>query len=69
MAAKQLHIRYGKAHVSLTVDPDQVVALDLLVYQRRSSRAALMREALDLYLRVNSHVGTSHSRLPEPEAA
>lgn len=66
-----VHIRYKKAAVSLTVDPDLIADLDMLVSQRRSSRSAIMREALILYLRVNS----PHQPMPvqpvstQPEAA
>lgn len=47
------HIRYNKAHVSMTIDPDQCEQLDALVTLRRTSRAALIREAVDFYLASN----------------
>lgn len=67
MEPKTPYIRYRKAHISVTVDPEQVTALDALVTQRRLTRAALVREALDLYLRVNSPLPTS--RTEEAKAA
>lgn len=46
-------IRKGKAIISMTLAPDQVESLDRIVTQRRTSRAALLREAVDLFLAVN----------------
>jgi metal-responsive CopG/Arc/MetJ family transcriptional regulator len=39
--------------VSFTVAPDQVEALDEWADEIRSNRSALMRQALDAYLRLN----------------
>mgnify|MGYP000977514484 CR=1 FL=1 len=48
------HIRYNKAHVSMTIDVDQCERLDAIVTLRRLSRAAIIREAIDFYLHENS---------------
>lgn len=39
--------------ISITIDPDQVQAIDALATLERSSRAALFRRALDLFLADN----------------
>ena len=70
MAKAKPHIRYNKAHVSMTIDPDQCEQLDALVTLRRTSRAAIIREAVDFYLRENNplqHMPTRH--VVEREAA
>lgn len=53
------HIRYNKAAVSMTIDPDQCEQLDAISTLRRTSRAAIIREAIDLYLFENSRRQTS----------
>lgn len=63
------HIRYNKAIVSMTIDPDQCEQLDALVTLRRTSRAAIIREAVDFYLRANSPMRHTPIQTIEPEAA
>lgn len=65
MAKSKPHIRYNKAIVSMTIDPDQCERLDAIVTLRRTSRAAIIREAVDLYLLQNSpmrHMPTATDR-------
>ena len=39
--------------ISITIDPDQVRAIDDMATRERSSRAALFRRAIDLFLLTN----------------
>lgn len=39
--------------VAISIAPEQVAAVDEFATERRSSRSQLIREAIDLYLRVN----------------
>ena len=39
---------------SVALDPDQLEKLDLIVRRRRTHRSVLLREAVDLFLAVNS---------------
>lgn len=59
MSKSKPHVRYNKVIVSMTIDPDQCQQLDAIVTLRRTSRAAIIREAIDLYLRENSRVAPS----------
>lgn len=54
MAKFAPHRRNNKVIVSMTIDPDQCEDLDALATLRRTSRASLIREAVDLYLLENS---------------
>lgn len=68
------HIRYNKAAVSMTIDPDQCEQLDAIRTLRRTSRAAIIREAIDLYLLQNSPLRsiptpTNHSETTDVRAA
>jgi hypothetical protein len=47
------YVEGSKAYVSMTIDPDQVDQLDRLVRARRTTRAQLLREAVDLFLKLN----------------
>lgn len=63
--------RYNKVIVSMTIDPDQCEQLDAVATLRRTSRAAIIREAVDLYLLENSRItpslhGLSRSREQAP---
>ncbi|HCG30765.1 MAG TPA: hypothetical protein DEU95_13875 [Chloroflexi bacterium] len=52
--------RGHRLQITIQVDPDQVAAVDRLAAFRRTSRTALVREALDLYLASgNSRIDTS----------
>lgn len=52
-ASKTTAFQHGNRNlISITIDRDQVEDLDALATQRRTSRAALIREAIDLYLRT-----------------
>ena len=62
-------IRKGKALVSATIDPDQVEALDRMATAQRTSRAHLLRQAIDLYLLVNRSATTSSVHTDERDAA
>lgn len=42
--------RGRKLMISITIDPDQVHAIDRIADERRTSRAQLFREAIALYL-------------------
>jgi metal-responsive CopG/Arc/MetJ family transcriptional regulator len=48
------YARGSKSYISITIDHDQCARLDALVTLRRTNRATLIREAIDLYL---SHRG------------
>lgn len=43
-------MRGRKLLISITIDPDQVHAIDRIADERRTSRAQLFREAIALYL-------------------
>lgn len=43
-------MRGRKLMISVTIDPDQVHAIDRIADQRRTSRAQLFREAVELFL-------------------
>ena len=43
-------MRGRKLVISLLLDPDQVAAIDRIADQKRTSRAQLVREAIDLFL-------------------
>jgi hypothetical protein len=53
MAIKGPYIEGSKAYISMTIAPDQVHALDRLVTERRTTRSQLLREAVDVFLRLN----------------
>ena len=59
------HRRNNKVIVSMTIDPDQCEDLDALATLRRTSRASLIREAVDLYLLENSPRRPMQSRTAE----
>ncbi len=68
------YIEGRKAYISMTLDPAQVAALDALVAQRKAevprtevSRAQLLREAVDVFLRLNPP-SARPIRNPEPAA-
>lgn len=48
------HMKGRKALVSMTLDPDQVHRLDQIATARRCDRSYLLRQAVDLFLAVNS---------------
>lgn len=48
------HMKGRKAQVSMTLDPDQVHRLDQIATARRCERSVLLRQAVDLFLAVNS---------------
>ena len=43
-------MRGNKLMITVTVDPDQVHAIDRIADERRTSRAQLVREAINLFL-------------------
>ena len=43
-------MRGKKLLINLLLDPDQVKAIDAIADQKRTSRAQLVREAIDLFL-------------------
>ena len=43
-------MRGRKLMISITIDPDQVAAVDKIADERRTSRAQIFREAIDLFL-------------------
>lgn len=43
-------MRGKKLLITVTIDPDQVASIDELADKRRTSRASVVREAIDLYL-------------------
>ena len=45
-----------KIQVTIQLDPDQSFDLDRIAKVRRTSRSAITREAVDLYLSVNRSV-------------
>lgn len=51
-------IVHNKAKISISIAPDQVATLDSLAEQRRVSRSVLVREAIDLFVRVNMPSGS-----------
>lgn len=57
------HIRNGKAFISMTLDTDQVKRLDEIASARRCDRSVLLRQAVDIFLAVNS------SHTPSPVSA
>jgi metal-responsive CopG/Arc/MetJ family transcriptional regulator len=62
------HQRYNKVIVSMSIDPDQCEQLDALVTLRRTSRAAIIREAVDFYLAANSPMRHTPRRTDEVAA-
>lgn len=50
------HIKGNKAVISLTIDPDQATALGEYADAQRTSVAAIARQAIDLFLRINTPV-------------
>lgn len=55
----------SRLKISITIDPDQVQAIDDMATRERTSRAALFRRALDLFLVEN----ISDSNTDERQAA
>ena len=54
--------------ITVTIDPDQVLRLDQLADLKRTSRAALVREAIDLLLARYIN-GTHNTIMHDPELA
>lgn len=46
--------RGNRLQVTIQLDPDQVASIDRLSAFKRTSRAALVREAIDCFLSVNN---------------
>lgn len=47
-------VQVGKKYqASVILDPDQMDAIDAMVHERRTTRAAILREAVDTFLAVN----------------
>lgn len=59
--------RGRRLQITIQVDPDQVAAFDRLAAFRRTSRTALVREALDLYLSA-SNSRTANRTIDSDEA-
>ena len=60
-ATKTPPFQHGNRNlISITIDRDQVETLDALASERRTSRAALIREAIDLYLRTKQEAEVAH---------
>jgi predicted transcriptional regulator len=51
---RQAPIKRTAVPTSVALDPDQLEKLDLIVKHRRTHRSVLLREAVDLFLAVNS---------------
>lgn len=47
--------RGRKVSIAVQLDPDQCEGLDQISAKRRTSRSAIVREAVDLYLAENSN--------------
>ena len=51
---RQTPVKRTAVPTSVALDPDQLEKLDLIVKRRRTHRSVLLREAVDLFLAVNS---------------
>jgi predicted transcriptional regulator len=61
-------VKSNKVQVTIQLDPDQSEAIDRIAMIRRTSRAAVAREAVDLFLSHNRSM--NHSAVtPSSEAA
>ena len=61
--------RGNRLVVSVMLDEDQVLAFDEIVWARRTTRSAVAREAIDLYLRENMHETPMHESAPSKDPA
>ncbi len=64
-------VKGNRVQVTIQLDHDQATAIDSIVSSRRTTRAAVLRNAVDIFLAVNRSENRTHTILASdsPEAA
>lgn len=55
------YLPYPTKITTVMLSPDQIARLDVLARDRQTTRSALVRDALDLFLATQRHFVSSHS--------